>query len=93
MPWTVDAGDGPTRVALTGIIDIVEAASFHAALRDLARESREVVVDASACSALDCSGLQLLLAFREALDAAGGRLKLDAGEGPAALLLARFGLC
>jgi hypothetical protein len=36
--------------------------------------------------------LQLLLAFREALDASGGRLVLEAGDGPAARLLARFGL-
>ena len=92
MPWTVDAGDGPTRVALTGIVDIFEAAPLHVALRGLARERREVVIDASACSGLDSSALQLLVAFREALDAGGGRLTLHAAEGPAARLLARFGL-
>ena len=92
MPWTAEVGDGRTRVALTGIVDIFEAVPLHAVLRDLAREPREVVVDASACSGLDSSALQLLLALREALDAGGGRLVLEAGDGPAARLLGRFGL-
>jgi anti-anti-sigma factor len=92
MPWTVDIGEGGTRLTLTGIVDIFEAATLHTVLRDLASEPREVVVDASACSGLDSSVLQLLLAFREALDASGGRLVLEAGDGPAARLLARFGL-
>jgi len=92
MPWTAEVGDGRTRVALTGIVDIFEAVPLHAVLRDLAREPREVVVDATACSGLDSSALQLLFAFREALDAGGGRLVLDAGDGPAARLLGRFGL-
>jgi anti-anti-sigma factor len=92
MPWTVDIGDGGTRLTLRGIVDIFEAATLHTVLRDLVREPREVVVDASACSGLDSSALQLLLAFREALNASGGRFVLDAGEGPAARLLSRLGL-
>ena len=92
MPWTAEAGDARARVALTGIVDIFEAAPFHAVLRDLAREPREVMVDATACSGLDSSALQLLFAFREALDASGRRLVLEAGDGPAARLLGRFGL-
>jgi anti-anti-sigma regulatory factor len=92
MPWTVDIGGGGTRLTLTGIVDIFEAATLHAALRDLVGEPREVVVDASACAGLDSSALQLLLAFREALNASGGRLVIEAGDGPAARLLGRFGL-
>jgi len=92
MPWTAEAGADPARVTLAGIVDIFEAIPLHAVLRDLAREPREVVVDASACSGLDSSALQLLLALREALDAGGGRLVLEAGDGPAARLLGRFGL-
>ncbi len=64
MPWTAEAGDGRARVALTGIVDIFEAATLHAALRDLVGEPREVVVDAFACAGLDSSALQLLLAFQ-----------------------------
>jgi anti-anti-sigma factor len=92
MPWTVDIGDAGTRLTLTGIVDVFEAAKLHTVLRDLAHEPREVVVDASACSGLDSSALQLLIAFREALHASGGRLVLDPGDGPVTRLLSRFGL-
>ena len=92
MPWTVEVEDHRARLALTGIVDIFEAGPLHASVLDLARRKGEVAVDVSACSGLDSSALQLLLALRVALDAGGGRFVLHAGDGPAGRLLARLGV-
>lgn len=92
MPWRVEVEEHRARVVLTGLVDIFEAAPLHASLLDLARRKGEVAVDVSACSGLDSSALQLLLALREALEGNGGRCVLHAGDGSASRLLARVGL-
>jgi anti-anti-sigma regulatory factor len=88
MPWTVEAAEGGVRVALEGSVDVFEAATFHALLVELAGGEGQVLIDLSDCSRLDGSALQLLFAFRAALEAAGRRLRLDPGASPVSRLLA-----
>ncbi|HET8577927.1 MAG TPA: STAS domain-containing protein [Methylomirabilota bacterium] len=92
MAWTVEAAEGGVRVALAGTLDVFEAAPFHALLVDLARRKDEVVMDLSACSRLDSAALQLLLAFRMALEADGRGLRVEPGASPVSRLLADCGL-
>jgi anti-anti-sigma regulatory factor len=88
MPWTVEPTAGTTELALTGQVDIFEAAALHALVVDLARRPSAVHVDLRACEDLDASAIQLLHAFRRA----GGDVTLSGGTGRVGQLLARFGL-
>jgi anti-anti-sigma regulatory factor len=92
MPWTVEPTAGTTELALTGQVDIFEAAALHALVVDLARRPTAVHVDLGACEDLDASALQILHAFRGAARGVGSDVTLSGGTGRVGQLLARFGL-
>ena len=90
MPWTLDTDRGTSTLALSAQVDIFEAAQLHETLIGLARERQAVRVDLSACTDVDCSALQLLLAFRRSRAARPTAFTL--GDGPPARLLRRLRL-
>ena len=92
MPWVVETGDNGVRLILSGHVDIFEAAPLHRLLLELAGEPRRVQVDLAGCVALDGSGLQLLLAFRDARATRGRSVSFVGGHERVARLLARFGV-
>jgi anti-anti-sigma factor len=92
MPWVVETVENCVRLALSGHVDIFEAAPLHRLLLELAGEPRRVQVDLAGCVAIDGSGLQLLLAFREARATRGRPVSFVGGQDRVARLLARFGV-
>jgi ABC-type transporter Mla MlaB component len=92
MPWVVESADDLVRLVLSGHVDIFEASPLHRLLVELAGERRRVQVDVATCADVDGSGLQLLLAFREARVTRGRPLAFVGGRDRVARLLARFGL-
>jgi anti-anti-sigma factor len=92
MPWAVETVENDVRLVLSGHVDIFEAAPLHGLLLELAGEPRRVQVDLAGCVAIDGSGLQLLLALREARATRGRSVSFVGSQDRVARLLARFGL-
>jgi anti-anti-sigma regulatory factor len=90
MPWTVDHEGGCTRLTLTGAVDVFEAKSLHHELLGLASVAAPVHLDLAACSDLDSSTLQLLLALSRAREAAGRPLIVQGATGRVERLVTRF---
>jgi ABC-type transporter Mla MlaB component len=64
MPWTTEPGADRLRLVCSEHLDIYDASRLHRLFVDLATEPRPIEVDLGGCVELDCSALQLLLAFR-----------------------------
>lgn len=92
MPWTAETLGDTVRLVLSGHVDIFEAAPLHRVLLELVGEPRRVQVDLAACEDIDGSGLQLLLAFRDARVMPGRPVSFTGGRDRVGRLLARFGL-
>jgi anti-sigma B factor antagonist len=67
---TTDEGDRKV-VAVAGEVDPLTAPEFDDALRAAAAESSTVVVDLGAVSFLDSSGLRVIVAAQQELEASG----------------------
>jgi ABC-type transporter Mla MlaB component len=92
MPWSVDPGAEPPRLALVGAVEVGEARALQRDLVRLADHVGAIAVDLSACTALDCAALQLLLAFQRVRAARGRPVTLVPGDGPPARLVRRLAL-
>jgi ABC-type transporter Mla MlaB component len=92
MPWAVETVDDAVRLVLSGHVDIFEAAPLHRLLLELAGEPRRVQVDLAGCLDIDTSGLQLLLAFRDARATRGRPVPFAGGRDRVGRLVVRFGL-
>ena len=92
MPWTSETGSEGARIALSGAVDIFEAAALHKTLVDVAGVAGPVDVDLGACTDMDSSVVQLLLAFERARQAAGRAVRFTGQEGRVRVLLSRFGV-
>lgn len=57
-------------------LGIADVAEFKSILTDALEGGRSIVLDAAALEQIDGAGLQLLLAFRAAMQAAGQRMDL-----------------
>lgn len=85
-----ESTDGLRLVTATGEIDMASAAELEEVL---AGESDEVVVaNLSDVGFIDSSGLRALLAARDKLEDAGGRLVLVFGDGPVERIIDLTGL-
>jgi ABC-type transporter Mla MlaB component len=92
MPWMVETVENGVRLVLSGHVDIFEAAPLHRLLLELAVEPGRVQVDLAGCVAVDGSGVQLLLAFREARATRGRSVSFVGSQERVGRLLARFGV-
>jgi ABC-type transporter Mla MlaB component len=92
MPWTLDPRHDTIRLTLVDQVDIVEITDLHRVLTSLADDRRGVEVDMSACTAIDCTTLQLVLAFRLARSAGGAPTSVTLAPGPVSELLGRLRL-
>jgi ABC-type transporter Mla MlaB component len=92
MPWAVETIGDAVRLSLSGHVDIFEAAPLHRLLLELAGEPRRIQVDLAGCADIDGSGLQLLLAFRDARAALGRPVPFTGGRERVGRLATRFGL-
>ena len=78
LALSVEQQDGATVVSVAGEIDMITAPKLRECL--LAAQG-DVVVDLSAVSFLDSSGIAALINARSQLDAAGGNLTLRNPKG------------
>ena len=92
MPWTLEPDRDAVRLTLSEQVDVVEAADLHRVLTELVHDRRGVAIDMSACAAIDCTTLQLLLAFRHARASGGASTTVTVAPGPVADTLRRLGL-
>lgn len=92
MPWTLEPERDAVRLTLSEQVDVVEAADLHRVLTELVHDRRGVEIDMSACTAVDCTTLQLLLAFRHARTSGGAPMTVTVALGPVAETLRRLGL-
>ena len=92
MSWTVEPEADRLRLVCSEHLDIYDAARLHRLLVDLANEPRPVDIDLDRCVELDCSALQLLLAFRRTRAAAGFATTVTFGASPALQLLRPLGV-
>jgi len=92
MSPTISATEGVALVALRGELDIAERPAVAAVLREaLDAGARDLLVDLSELTYLDCAGLSTLV--RAALDAhaVGARLYVFRAKGQPQMLLAWAG--
>ncbi|MFF8772489.1 STAS domain-containing protein [Kitasatospora sp. NPDC015120] len=75
-----------------GEIDIATAPRLGRRLAAALGAHREVVLDLSEVTFMDCSGLRVLVQARNRADRYGGRLVLRGARGPVARLLRLTGL-
>jgi anti-sigma B factor antagonist len=68
--------DGHVVVALRGELDVLDAASFAAALAELAAREPEIIVDLTGLEFIDSSGVAALVLARNQARQAGGDLFL-----------------
>jgi len=66
----------PAVVRASGEVDLDTAAALHRALAEALRAHREVVLDLSQVTFMDCAGLRALVAARNQADRQGRRLVL-----------------
>jgi ABC-type transporter Mla MlaB component len=92
MPWTSETGREGTRLAVSGAIDIFEAAALHKTLVDIVGVPGTAEVDLGACTDMDSSVVQLLVAFERARQAGGRAVRFTGQKGRVELLLSRFGV-
>jgi anti-anti-sigma factor len=87
-PFAVDvsAADFGTLVAVTGEVDIATSSKLRAALAARPRAGGLLVVDLTAVTFLDSSGLSVILALQRETGAAGERLAVVCPPGAARLL-------
>ncbi len=69
--------DNKARLSLRGSVGILIADELLAGARDVA-DMRNVSIDLSEAEHLDLAGWQVLLSLKRTLEAAGGRLELEA---------------
>lgn len=78
-------------MALLDELDLFDASTVEDALRLCGRARRDIVVDLSQPTFMDCAGLAVLLRARVAAGAHGHRLIVDQVSRPVARLLALTG--
>ncbi len=74
-------------VAVTGEVDLATAPSLRRAFEDAAESSDAVLADLSGVSFMDSTGLRVLIAAHQGLEAAGGKFAVVPGDGAVARLL------
>ena len=92
MPWTLEPDRDAVRLTLSAQVDVVEAADLHRVLAELVPDRRSVAIDLGACTGVDCTTLQLLLAFRHARASGGASTTVTVAPGPVAEVVRRLGL-
>ena len=75
LSFHVSRSNGSSVVAVAGEIDIATAQDLASVLNDFAQES--VIVDLSAVTFIDSSGLAILVEARRRMSSAGGQLAID----------------
>ncbi len=88
----LEARDGTERLVLAGVIDVQIAVDVHRAAVEAARSGLDVVIDAGDVEYLDVAALQVLLALRQALAAAGRAFHVEPISAPARDCCDRSGL-
>ncbi|MGH9119038.1 MAG: STAS domain-containing protein [Acidimicrobiales bacterium] len=85
---------GRAVIALAGELDVDTAPQVGAALDDLGtdEELTAVIIDVSRLTFIDSTGLRVILAGRESLQAGGATLSLDGASGVVARVLEMTGL-
>ncbi|GLW72680.1 hypothetical protein Kpho02_49790 [Kitasatospora phosalacinea] len=84
--------ESPFPVRVRGEVDADTAPRTHRELTRALAEHREVVLDLSEVTFMDCAGLRVLLAAGELADRTGARLVLRGAGRPVARLLELTGL-
>ncbi|GAA2282711.1 MULTISPECIES: STAS domain-containing protein [Kitasatospora] len=87
-----DHSPAPAVVTARGDIDLATASSLRRQLADALRAHREVVLDLSEVTFMDCVGLGALVQARNQADHSGGRLILRGIGHPVTRLLKLTGL-
>jgi anti-anti-sigma factor len=91
MDWTLETrrDDGTTHVVPRGELDLVTAPLLARALHEAEQTAeRRILLDLSAVSFMDSSGLAAVLeAVQRGRDADDRRLRIEPGEGPVVRLL------
>lgn len=85
-----DSTAGARMVTATGEIDMASSAELEEAL--VAEPDEVVIADLTDVGFIDSSGLRSLLAARDKLEDAGGRLVLVFGDGPVERIIDLTGL-
>lgn len=67
---------GPTRLLVSGELDLLSSPRFGAALDDELDSAHDVIVDLSAARVADCTPIGILIRARERAAAAGRRLEV-----------------
>lgn len=74
-------------VSVTGEVDLATAPSLRRAFEDAGDSSDAVLADLSGVSFMDSTGLRVLIAAHQGLEAAGGKFAVVPGDGAVARLL------
>ena len=94
MPFgvSVTQRDAQTVVAVVGEVDISVAAEFFAAVETAELAAHPVVIDLTATTFMDSSGIAVLIRVCRQVEAVGGKLSVVTSPGPVRKVLAISGL-